>query len=333
MDADRPRQVGVKTTPADVMKGPHLMRIKMFLLAAVASLATTQAVNAQAVSLGFAVNGNQNFATNPATPFSGGVGGTSGSNVNPQTSFALSSWGVSSNVVGNNHGAVLGTQANHYVVNVGTDVALSIQLWDNIADPTNNAYFGAISGPLNNWKVLLSNSNTSALRVLHDSNVSGPASQGGTEPTPPPAFEMTVNNGSNRSAENLPAANAVTSGPNPDFTSMGVGNLMTSAVDMSAFNGGSGKITLANLVLHPLANGTVVLSLSDISAGADWNGDPNADNQVFYSGSANDYKIFIDVVGAPEPSSMALVGLAVSGLAVRMRRKKAAAAAAAAATV
>src|SRR5262245_58811396 len=58
MDADRPRQVGVTTTPADVTKGPLLMRIKMFLLAIVAVLAMNVSAQAGAV-LGFAAGQGQ----------------------------------------------------------------------------------------------------------------------------------------------------------------------------------------------------------------------------------------------------------------------------------
>jgi len=300
------------------------MRIKMFLLALVAALATTLPVQAGAV-LGFGylttpagAGGAQDLTFNPATP----TGGPPGSQTNPFVPFAFQKWGVGVKQ-GTTNGAASGTSAGNPLVLPGnTDVVLQVQMVDggggvyvfaDDADP--NA--GPTQSPLKSFHMRINNSNTSALALQHDPSA-----------TDNQMVAMGVNNGgiSPKPEQNLNLDNQNWDSANPSSPNfVSIGNFLqgTWVPFDGAQNSSLHNYVLGHFVIHTSSTGGLsMLSLvnpNNPGTPAFANGDAvDMSAQVF----ATIPNLFISVTPVPEPTSMALAGMAVSGLLYRIRRKK-----------
>jgi len=304
------------------MKGPHLMRIKMFLLALVATLATTLPAQAGAV-LGFGLGNTQDFTPDPNTPTADPGNPNGGATTDPYTLTGLNDWSLGSRLGTTNTGAVGTSAGNPFVINAGTttQLILQIQLRDSgtLTFPNTNG-----NSRMFQWGAALSWTNGGPVTATPDNN-----------PTDGQALTLAVNDSAGGANSNIAYANNTQTG-----NSFGLGNIFFTSWNStgSTFQDSGAastaastprNYTLANVVLNiSAAGGDSVLSLTDMdNSQVNWSngGGTPLDATIF----ATIPQLFIHVTPAPEPSSMALVGLAVSGLAVRMRRKKAAAAAAA----
>jgi len=306
------------------MKGPLLMRIKMFVLAFVASVATALPAQAGAI-LGFGLGNTQTFGFDPNTPLGDPGNPNGGTSTDPHTLTGLNDWSLGSRL-GDTNGALAGTSAGNRLVidaNTTSQVILQIQLRDTAAltfanTSTNTRMF--------QWGALLSWTG------------SGVSSTADNNPNNGQAYQQTVNDSSGASNENIPYANNTTTA-----NGYGLGNIFftpwnsqftTFQDNGSVFTSGTAtagprNYVLANFILNIAPTGgdsTITLTDMNLSQ-VNWsNGAGTPLDATIFSTIP---QLFIHVTPAPEPSSMALVGLAVSGLAYRIRRKKAAAVAAA----
>jgi len=293
------------------------MRIKLSLLAVVAALATSLPVQAGAV-LGFGYNtsnpgpgGSQDISTDPNTPTS-----PPGSQTDRSIPYAFEDFTLGTKVGSTNGGAVGTSAGNPLVLPGNTDVVLQIHMVDSAAytfTGTNPGASGQAPLFMFQWHVSINNSNTSAVQLQHDPSATDNA-----------MVAMGVNNGNAFPSpqQNLNLDNTNWNSANPTSpTFANEGNIYSAGWGLGG--AGAHNYLLGHFVIHTTAaGGAATLSLAN----------PNYPGTAAFSNmggtdlSATVFatipQLFISVTPVPEPTSMALAGMAVSGLLYRIRRKK-----------
>jgi len=313
------------------------MRIKLLMLAAmIASLAATSRAPA-ALSLQW-FKGQQNFGTNGVPP---------GDPTNPQSLIGLGNF----QTIGANATAI----SSVTLPTVGNQIILKIMLVDTFtgygtgtpttANPTGSGYTFPDNNSVGLFQFAMKVTfNPTVASVIHD-----PVSADGISNT------YTVNGGGNFGTvagtnANLTSSNG-TGSPNenaafannaPQFGAnfVTLGNILFSAArnneqndlnfgpwsnpDLSTNPAPTYRFALANLVLTATGPGvgSILLSLPGTPPPSFSNSNAQSlDTDVWGPTLSNTFSLPVTVV-APEPSSMVLAGLVVSGIGYRLRRKK-----------
>jgi len=296
------------------------MRIKLFVLAVVAGLATTLPTQAGAV-LGFGMGPNQSTAVDPNTPAGDPGNPNGGSSTDPHTLAGLNDWTLGSRLGDTNTSGVGNSAGNPLVINGATtsQLIIQIQLRDSatLTFPNTNT-----NTRMFQWGVRLS------------WTLGGPVtSTPDNDPNNGQAYQQTVNDSTNAPNENINYANQTQSA-----NSYGLGNIFftpwnstnTTYQDngtLSTAGSAPRNYILANVILN-IANltGDSVLTMTDMDGSVtNWSNGASTslDSTVF----ATIPQLFIHVNGVPEPSSMALIGIGLGGLVyrkIRSRKSKAA---------
>jgi len=280
------------------------MRIKLFTLAMVAALATSLPVQAGAV-LGFGYNNaNQDMSIDPATPNS-----PPGSQTDPTIPIAFEDFTLGTKVGSTNGGSVGNSAGNPLVLPGNSDVVLQILMVDTT--PYTFTAGGVQNNRMFQWHTRLSNSNTSALQLQHDPSATDNA-----------MVAFTVNDSTAAPQQNLNLDNSNWDSANPSSpTFVNIGNILQNGW---AFSGtGVRNYVLAQFVIHTTAaGGASTLQLSNPNYGGTPGSSTYGGTDVSAAVFATLPQLFINVTPVPEPTSMALAGMAVSGLLYRIRRKK-----------
>jgi len=310
------------------------MRIKLYLLAFAAALAMNVPAQASAV-LGFAQGNSFGSSTpgayDPSTPTSspGDPNGTD--TTDPAASFGVHDLSAGALQLGttNNSGVVGSSAANPWVLTQGQQYSLQIQMVDYQATGGGFTFFTTAGPPASNqrlaqWGARLSWNSTPG--VVSANRETPDISNNVTT-----AYNVGANNGAGSLFSVLQSYNnswTFSDGAgNPTPNSVAFGEQTTgggSGFNLPAPTGPAGsqtrKYILANVIITANAAGDAVLNLVDARPTANdfqtFSPVNNVDSVVF----ATTPQLFIHVV--PEPSSMALAGMAIGGLVVRLRRKK-----------
>jgi len=271
------------------------MRFKLFLLAAVAALATAMPARATIVLEWHLANSQSATTYSTAPNPDQGVGGSNEGGAGDYPTIGVAGPAIAGN-----------SSANPFQLNQGQTVILQAVLHQiDTAGPNHIDYVPGGGGGLIGYGVRINNSAPALATHLQPSN------------------NNLQTRGVNIYGFSGNGATIVTQG----FGSAGTTSSFTVVRDITTqdWYNSDGFYPLFNFKFtanNSGSGGPVTLTFADPSGGADIGtvNQPNMDAGIFGSAPA----LFFNVQGVPEPSSMVLCGLGLAGLGYRLRRKKAA---------
>jgi len=304
------------------------MRIKLYLLAFAAALAMNVPAQAGAV-FGFAQGNAQGTVITPgSTAVANPDPNTPGSDpgnpaatdpLDPYASIGVNDLTAGTLQLGSTNGGTIGqSPGTPWVLQPNTKYVLQIQM----VDSGTFTFVAAGNARMSLWGARLSWNATPGVVTAQTEQVDGSNNV-------VTALRLGANSGSGLLNAVLNSYNnqwTTIDGPGgqPTPNSLAIGEQTLGAgTGFTVPAGASHKYVLANVIITTGASGDADLSIVDPRpTGNDvqqFNG-TTVDSAVF----ATVPHLFIHINAVPEPSSMALAGLAVSGLVYRFRRKKAA---------